>query len=178
MLNRRTFLLAASGVILPALTPRLLAQPRFQTNPFTLGVASGYPSRRHRAMDASCARSAQRRRHAGFRGGVTWEIADNESFRNVLRKGVERTTPELAHSIHTEISGLEAARWYWYRFNAGDAMSPVGRFRTAPAADATNNRLRFALASCQQYRARLLQRLPPYGARRSGYGDSCRRLHL
>jgi alkaline phosphatase D len=82
---------------------------------------------------------------------VAWEIADSESFSNVLRKGVERATPELAHSVHAEINGLQPARVYWYRFHAGGATSSSGRFVTAPAADAANNRLRFALASCQQY---------------------------
>ena len=152
MLNRRTFLLAASGVILPAITPRLLAQPRFQENPFTLGIASGYPRPDGIVLWTRLAPDP-------LNGGgmadaaveVAWEIADDESFRNVLRKGVERATPELAHSVHAEISGLEPARWYWYRFHAGEATSPVGRLRTAPGAGAANDRLRFALASCQQY---------------------------
>jgi alkaline phosphatase D len=47
--------------------------------------------------------------------------------------------------------GLRADRWYWYRFLAGDAVSPVGRTRTAPDAGAASPRLRFAFASCQQY---------------------------
>jgi alkaline phosphatase D len=34
---------------------------------------------------------------------------------------------------------------------AGDAMSPVGHTRTAPAYNATVDRLAFAFASCQQY---------------------------
>ena len=48
-------------------------------------------------------------------------------------------------------SGLEPARWYWYRFTAGDATSPVGRTRTAPGITAKPDKLRFALASCAQY---------------------------
>ncbi len=149
---RRTFLLAASGLALSSAVPRLLAQPHFQQNPFTLGIASGYPQPDGIVLWTRLAPDA-------LNGGsmpeaaveVTWEIADNESFRNVLRKGVERATPELAHSVHAEISGLQPARVYWYRFHAGGATSTVGRFRTAPAANAPGDRLRFALASCQQY---------------------------
>jgi alkaline phosphatase D len=50
-----------------------------------------------------------------------------------------------------EPRGLEPDRWYWYRFTAGEAASPVGRTRTAPAAGAAVPRLRFAFASCQHY---------------------------
>jgi alkaline phosphatase D len=60
-------------------------------------------------------------------------------------------TPGLAHSVRAEATGLETARTYWYRFTAGDAVSATGRTRTAAAAGAANERLRFAFASCQQY---------------------------
>ena len=152
MPTRRSFLLAASGALLSSLPPQLLAQPRFQNNPFTLGVASGYPQADGIVLWTRLAPDP-------LNGGgmpnavleVTWEIAADESFRNVLRKGIERATPELVHSLHVEINGLQSARTYWYRFHVGDATSTPGRFRTAPAIDATNDRLRFALASCQHY---------------------------
>jgi alkaline phosphatase D len=152
MPSRRVFLLAASGAMLCTLPPRLLAQPRFNKNPFTLGVASGYPQPDGIVLWTRLATDP-------LNGGgmpnasleVAWEIADNESFGNVLRKGVELAMPELAHSVHAEIKGLEPARWYWYRFHAGAATSAAGRFRTAPAVDAVNDILRFALTSCQHY---------------------------
>jgi alkaline phosphatase D len=53
--------------------------------------------------------------------------------------------------VHVDVHGLEADRWYWYRFLAGDVQSPVGRTRTAPAANAAVEKLKFAFASCQQY---------------------------
>jgi alkaline phosphatase D len=152
MSTRRTFLLAASGLALSSATPRLLAQPRFDNNPFSLGVASGYPQPDGIVLWTRLAPDPLN--GGGMPDGavdVAWEIADNESFRTVLRKGVARATPALAHSVHAEISGLEPARWYSYRFHVGGAVSPAGRFRTAPGIDVANGRLRFALASCQQY---------------------------
>ena len=151
MPTRRAFLLASTGIAMSG-PLRLLAQPRFGKNPFTLGVASGYPQADGIVLWTRLAPDA-------LNGGgmpnaaveVAWEIAADEGFGSVLRKGVERATPELAHSVHAEIRGLEPARWYHYRFHAGGATSVTGRFRTAPAADAANDRLRFALASCQQY---------------------------
>jgi alkaline phosphatase D len=64
-------------------------------------------------------------------------------------------SPELAHSLHVEVDHLAPDRWYWYRFRAGDAESPIGRTRTMPAADSTPEELRFAFASCQHYEAGL-----------------------
>jgi alkaline phosphatase D len=149
--TRRAFLLAASAAALSQ-PLRLIAQPRFIQNPFTLGVASGYPQPDGIVLWTRLAPDP-------LNGGgmpsaaveVAWEIAADEAFRQVLHKGVARATPELAHSVHAEIKGLEPVRWYHYRFHAGEATSPAGRFRTAPGADAAHDRLRFALASCQQY---------------------------
>ena len=59
--------------------------------------------------------------------------------------------PELAHSVHVEVEGLDPDRWYWYQFHSGAASSVVGRTRTAPAAGARLDRLRFAFASCQNW---------------------------
>jgi len=81
---------------------------------------------------------------------LRWEVADDESMRRLVASGRAEALPEWAHSTHVEVRGLAPDRWYWYRFSAGDARSPVGRTRTAPAADAAP-RLRFAFASCQHY---------------------------
>ncbi len=82
---------------------------------------------------------------------VTWEVAEDEAMRRVVRQGTETATPELAHSVHAEVAGLEPGRTYWYRFTVGDAQSPIGRTRTAPPLGAATSRLRFALASCQHW---------------------------
>jgi alkaline phosphatase D len=82
---------------------------------------------------------------------VQWQIAEDEAFRKVVRKGRSMATPALAHSVHAEVGGLKPGRWYWYRFNAAGHQSPVGRFRTAPAPGSTPDKFRFAFASCQQW---------------------------
>lgn len=131
---------------------RVLAQPGFTQNPFTLGVASGYPQPNGVVL---WTRLAPNPLHGGGMPQaaveVAWEIATDESFRNIVRRGKEISVPEFAHSVHAEVSGLEPAHWYWYRFHAGRASSPVGRTRTAPARDITAGNLKFAFASCQQY---------------------------
>ena len=53
--------------------------------------------------------------------------------------------------MHVEVDGLKPDRWYWYRFHAGDATSPVGRTRTFPLADVMPDQLTFAVTSCQNF---------------------------
>jgi alkaline phosphatase D len=82
---------------------------------------------------------------------VRWEIAGDDGFKQIERSGSVFATPEWAHSVHVEATGLSPGRDYWYRFTSGGARSPVGRTRTAPARDATPAELRIAVASCQHY---------------------------
>ena len=69
----------------------------------------------------------------------------------VVKKGRAVATPDLAHSVHVEVQGLEPARWYWYQFKTGPHASIVGRTRTAPDARKPLDKLSFAFASCQNY---------------------------
>ncbi len=80
---------------------------------------------------------------------VHWQVASDEGFGDVVAEGDAVADPALAHSVHVDPGGLDADTWYWYRFAVGDRVSPAGRTRTAPAADAGPDRLRFAFASCQ-----------------------------
>ncbi|CAN7614910.1 alkaline phosphatase D family protein [Pseudoduganella sp. LjRoot289] len=82
---------------------------------------------------------------------VRWEMAYDEAFRSIAAKGTAMAPPELAHSVHVDVGGLAPDRWYWYRFMLGDAVSPVGRTRTAPAPDAMPSALKLAVASCQHW---------------------------
>ena len=82
---------------------------------------------------------------------VNWQVADDEAMTKVVAKGTAVASPELAHSVHVEIQGLEPGRWYWYQFQAAGEVSPKGRTRTSPRVTDTPDRLRFAFASCQHY---------------------------
>ncbi|AGY58998.1 alkaline phosphatase D family protein [Gloeobacter kilaueensis] len=84
---------------------------------------------------------------------VQWQVAKDERMRQIVRQGTVTARPEWGHSVHVEVSGLQPARWYWYRFKVGNEVSAVGRTRTAPAVGTHPARLRFAFASCQNYEA-------------------------
>ena len=148
MTSRRGFLLAALAA--PAMA-RAAGSVRFASHPFTLGVASGYPAADGVALWTRLAPSP-------LDGGgmapeavrVAWEVAEDEAFRRIVRKGSELAVPQNAHAVHAEVDGLLPAREYFYRFMAGNEVSAVGRTRTAPEAG-KGDRLRLALGSCQQY---------------------------
>jgi alkaline phosphatase D len=158
VLSRRRFISAAGGMLgTAALLPRLpgawaAPSPHVPGSVFTLGVASGEPRPDSVVLWTRLAPEPL----AG--GGmapvavpVRWEVAADETFRHVVQTGVVLAEPGHAHSVHVDVTGLEPARWYWYRFATADEQSPPGRTRTAPPADASPETLRFAFASCQQY---------------------------
>jgi alkaline phosphatase D len=78
-------------------------------------------------------------------------VARDEGMKDIAASGTAYATPEWAHSVHVEPSGLQPNRFYWYRFTAGEAQSPIGRARTVPGPAGRPPRLRFAFASCQHY---------------------------
>jgi alkaline phosphatase D len=135
---------------------RLLAAAeglRFDADPFTLGVASGFPSPNNVVLWTRLAPLPQAP-GGGMPAAVVpveWEVASDEHFGRVVRSGVEYTVADWAHSVHVEPGGLEPGRPYWYRFTAGGARSPTGRTATAPARDAAPSQLKLAVASCQQF---------------------------
>src|SRR5262245_4339160 len=141
-------LLGAAAVSPPALR-RVLAKPIFDAYPFSLGVASGDP-----VPDGVVlwTRLAPKPLEGGgmpmVNVDVDWEVSRDAGFTSIAQKGTAVARPELGHSVHVEVSGLEPGREYWYRFRAGDEMSRTGRTKTAPPANAPVDRLRFGVCGC------------------------------
>lgn len=84
---------------------------------------------------------------------VTWEVAHDPRFRQVVRRGTVRAGASSDHTVKVDATGLAPARWYYYRFRLAGSTSPVGRTRTAPAHSATPARLRFGVVSCANLQA-------------------------
>ncbi|MET8653940.1 alkaline phosphatase D family protein [Nocardia aurea] len=131
------------------------AAPRLLGDPFSLGVASGDPTPdgvvlwTRLAPDPLAPDGLGGMAHAPVT--VDYEIAHDAHFRLIAARGSAVATRELGHSVHPEVHGLMPDRWYFYRFRAGSAISPVGRTRTAPAQEQAVERMRFAFASCQSW---------------------------
>jgi alkaline phosphatase D len=150
---RRSFLLDAARLTAAASTGATFsAAAAGASYPFSLGVASGSPLPDSIILwtrilpDPLNAASAP-----PLALTVRWEVAEDEAFRKIAARGSAVASPALAHSVHVDATGLRPDRWYWYRFMLGNAVSPVGRTRTAPANDALPSKLKLAVASCQHW---------------------------
>ncbi|MFC6343247.1 alkaline phosphatase D family protein, partial [Nocardioides hankookensis] len=89
----------------------------------------------------------------GPRVKVTWEVATDRRFRHVVRRGTFATGPSRDHTVKVDVTGLDPATWYHYRFHLAGQTSRVGRTRTAPAPEATPRHLRFGVVSCANLQA-------------------------
>jgi alkaline phosphatase D len=156
-MDRRRFLAASGSLAAAAVwSNRALGfvqqNPTFPGYPFQLGVASGDPEPESVVLWTRLAP------HPLDGGGmpadgveVGWQVAEDERMTRVVRQGTTVANPEWGHCVHVEVEGLRPDRWYWYQFRAGREISPLGRTRTLPAADAAPAEVNFAFASCQHY---------------------------
>lgn len=153
--RRRFFIVSSLASALGSLPAWARQGEALRHNPFTLGVASGDAqadnvliwTRLTAPLDYLGTESVPELPAME----VHWELAHDMQFRQPVRQGSTTARPESGHAIHVQIDGLDADRWYFYRFRCGDAFSPTGRCRTAPAAGAAVKKLRLAFASCQRW---------------------------
>ncbi|MCO6006919.1 alkaline phosphatase D family protein [Actinoallomurus purpureus] len=82
---------------------------------------------------------------------VRWQVARDEGFKRIVRRGEEIARPEDAHSVHVEVGGLEPGAEYFYRFRVTNEISPVGRTLTAPAPGTHSRDLHLSFTSCADY---------------------------
>ena len=161
-LARRSFLqlsglgaaTVALGVAAPAHADATPDRP-VPSGAFALGVASGDPRPDGAVL---WTRLAPEPLAADGHGGmprrpvpVSYEVAEDTSFRQIVRRGLAIASPELAHAVHPEVRGLRPGREYFYRFRAGSEISPVGRTKTLPATGRPASSFSFAAASCQAW---------------------------
>ncbi|MXM61974.1 alkaline phosphatase [Streptomyces sp. HUCO-GS316] len=157
--DRRRFLTAGAAVLGAAASAQLwlpttarAADTPLPEGVFSLGVTSGDPLPDGIVLWTRLAPDP-------LNGGgmpdtavaVQWEVATDEKFAKVVRRGTAQARPEYGHSVHVDVRGLRPGRVHWYRFRAGGRISPTGRTRTAPHPSATGGTLRVALASCQNW---------------------------
>ena len=126
-------------------------------HPFKLGVASGSSSSQGFVIWTRLAPNPLDDSPDGLAGlkgvptKVRYEISTDEKMRKIVRKGTTQADPAFGYSVHVELSGLNPARPYWYRFHHGDATSRIGRGMTLPAAGAPLEHLKIAFVSCSNY---------------------------
>ena len=152
VISRRAFLAAAFALRASAPLQFPLGRPRFNSSPFSLGVASGDPSPDGVVLWTRLAPDPLNGGGMpGERVTVNWRIAADDRLQSVVKRGTVDASPAHAHAVHVEMSGLRPDRPYWYQFDAAGEESPIGRTRTLPAPTANAARMRFAFVSCTNF---------------------------
>jgi alkaline phosphatase D len=155
MTSRRDILATSLALGVVGGFPAILraAGPRLGANPFTLGISSGFPTHDSVVLHT---RLAVEPLAADGLGGMPpedvplrWELARDELFRHVLRRGDVLACADVAHSARAVALGLDPAHDYFYRFIAGGEASGTGRTRTLPAPGSSPREFTLALACCQ-----------------------------
>ncbi|MGB0212604.1 alkaline phosphatase D family protein [Algiphilus sp.] len=125
-------------------------QARPETAAFAHGVASGDP-----LPDAVILWTRVTVPEATAPFAVRWTVAHDEGLVDVVAEGEAATAAGRDYTMKVDAGGLAPDRFYWYGFTvetaSGRVHSPVGRTRTAPAADADPDALRFAVVTCADY---------------------------
>ena len=137
-------------VLQAATAPAVPARETPNRQVFSLSVASGDPSPTGvilwTRIDPAFHQPAETLR---------FQVAEDRHFRRMLMEGAVDgglIGPADDYTVKVDLDGkLGSDQRYYYRFLYGNAVSPTGRCRTAPAAGMTPKRLKLALLTCQDY---------------------------
>lgn len=80
---------------------------------------------------------------------LTWEVAEDAMFSKLASRGVASADAARDGCVKVDATGLKPGRDYWYRFECGGVVSPVGRTRTLPKGG--TEEVRLAVATCALY---------------------------
>jgi len=136
--RRRALGLTGVMTAAPVLAAADSGRPGKPSLSFDHGVASGDPLRDRIVLWT---------RVSGATKPVTvhWQIARDEVFGDIVGSGRVSTDASRDHTVKVDATGLSPATDYWYRFRAGNVVSPVGRTCTLPE---TTDRVVLAMVCC------------------------------
>ncbi|WP_245816219.1 alkaline phosphatase D family protein [Rhodococcus maanshanensis] len=162
-LSRRTLLKSSAALAGAGLTVAAAGTAAAAAAPavgFAHGVASGDPLPDRVIIWTRVTPSADALPGSGVGETISlkWQMARDPAFAAVVRSGTVTVDADTDHTAKVDVTGLEPATAYHYRFTAHSGavagqVSPVGRTLTAPANDADIQRLRFGVVSCSNWEA-------------------------
>ncbi|EHH1049135.1 alkaline phosphatase D family protein [Vibrio parahaemolyticus] len=82
---------------------------------------------------------------------VTWQVASDMEFSNVVQSGVFTTDTGRDFTVKVDVQNLNANSQYYYRFMVGEMMSEVGQTQTLPEDGV--DKASMAVVSCANYPA-------------------------
>lgn len=79
---------------------------------------------------------------------VSWQVATDSSFTKVVKEGVFKTSSKRDYTVKVDVEGLQPGASYTYRFKALNALSPIGKTKTASK---DTDRIKLGVVSCSNY---------------------------
>lgn len=158
--SRRRFMQVTGGATVFAFVGNAQAsstamddQGRFESDPFSLGIASGDPRPESVVLWTRLAPNPFEPdgRMPNRKVPVHWAVSRNEDLKPVVQTGTTVADPEHAHSVHLVVEDLEPNTEYYYQFKIGGWRSQIGRTKTSPTPDSSVDEFTFAFASCQAW---------------------------
>ena len=151
-LTRRDFLKASAMgmgavVVSTGLAGCVLDSSDERATSFTHGVASGDPLADSVVLWTRAVPATGQERPVG----VTWEVATDEAFEDLVRSGTADAAKANDFTVKVDVRGLAPGQIYYYRFQTTDSRSAVGMTRTLPEGSVESVRL--AVVSCANYPA-------------------------
>lgn len=113
-------------------------------HPFYYGVASGDPTHESVLIWTKVYTPLTETK-------LSWQISEDESFKNIIQEGDALALAENNHSVMVEVSGLKSRQTYFYRFIHEGKASITGRCKTLPTGEV--NRLKLLVMSCANLEA-------------------------
>lgn len=112
--------------------------------PFYYGVASGDPGQNSVVIWTKLVADTTQKLL------VQWQMATDTLMQQIAQQGQAETDYRSNFTVKVTVKNLQPGQTYYYRFIHNEAVSPVGRTKTAPQ---TASELRFAVVSCANYEA-------------------------
>lgn len=146
-LNRRQFLTsvsaaASSAALLPGCTSPI-DQPSVS---FDHGVASGDPLSDSVILWTRVTPTTETPQDAI---NVVWQVSTQPNFNNIVFEDSVSTSAERDYTVKIDVKALKPNTTYYYRFNVGQTLSPVGQTKTLPEGDIDS--AKFAVVSCSNF---------------------------
>tara|TARA_R110002072_G_scaffold283860_1_gene447546 strand:+ start:3228 stop:4937 length:1710 start_codon:yes stop_codon:yes gene_type:complete len=141
--RRQTLALITGSTLAACAAPQTeAAVPHALSPAFAHGVASGDPRTTSVVLWTRVTTDVPEQ-------AVTWQLARNAAFSDMVRSGEVVASAEADHTVKVIPEGLEPGAPYYYRFIMNGETSPTGRTRTLPVGGL--DRLGVALISCSNY---------------------------
>jgi alkaline phosphatase D len=133
----------------------------FDQSPFLLGVASGDPQHdrvllwtRLVAQPIPTKEGARLFNELPPNIGdiiVEWIVALDPALVNIVQRGAVVARSAQGHAVRVDVTDLTPSTTYHYAFRLGPHISTIGRTKTLPAPGAPVEKIRFAIAACQNW---------------------------